>query len=331
MKNKADVIQYLLHDKKTSLPTQPVSVFAPSNIALIKYWGKRDAALNLPQTASLSVTIPGKGATTEISILDNKQDEIYLNGMLLSSQHPFFKKAVDYLDLFRPMTRCHYRINTTSNIPIAAGLASSASGFAALVLALDRLHQWQCSLTALSIAARLGSGSACRSLWSGFVLWQSGIAEDGMDSHGIALKEQWPELRLGFTMISDQPKAISSREGMNRTTNTSALYRAWPDKVSQDLQALQQALAQKEFTTFGEIVESNALAMHATMMAAWPPVVYSQPETLEHMQRIWQLREQGIPVYFTQDAGPNLKLLFLVKDEENIRQHFPGLDVVTLF
>lgn len=331
MKTKADVIQYLLQDKKTSLPAHSVSVFAPSNIALIKYWGKRDAALNLPQTASLSVTIPGKGATTEISTLDGEQDEIYFNDALLNPQHPFFKKAVDYLDLFRPVTQCHYRLHTTSNIPIAAGLASSASGFAALVLALNRLHQWQCSLTELSIAARLGSGSACRSLWPGFVLWQSGIAADGMDSHGVALEEQWPELRLGFTMISDQPKAISSREGMNRTTKTSALYHAWPQKVSQDLQALQQALAQKEFTTFGEIVESNALAMHATMMAAWPPVVYSQPETLEHMQRIWQLREQGIPVYFTQDAGPNLKLLFLAKDEENIRQHFPNLDVIALF
>ena len=301
--------------------------FAPSNIALIKYWGKRNQALNLPNTDSLSISLGCYGTTTRVSRTD-AHDVYQLNGRPLSMESAFGKRLQQFLDLVRPRVNYYYQVDTHNSVPTAAGLASSASGFAALVTALNQLHDWRLDWPALSILARLGSGSACRSLWQGFVHWHRGEREDGLDSYATPLSLAWPEFRVGLLVITTQTKAISSREAMQRTVKTSNRYQGWPTQVANDLAELQRALPALDFATVGRVAECNALAMHATMADAVPSVSYTLPETLALQERVWQLRQSGVPVYFTQDAGSNLKLLFLESHSPQIRMAFPEVVVI---
>lgn len=303
--------------------------FAPVNIALCKYWGKRDEKLNLPVNSSLSVSLPELGATTRVSFRGG-HDLLRLNGTDHPQDSAAARRVSKYLDLFRPDRDTFFLVDSESNIPIAAGLASSASGFAALALALNDLFQWNLGLHDLSILARLGSGSACRSVYTGFVIWHAGTRADGMDSFAEPVDGEWPGLCLGLIMVSRHEKSVPSRTAMKRTVETSMLYRAWPAKVESDLKDLRRAIEEKDFDLLGRTAESNALAMHATMMDSRPPVLYWMPETVEEIKRIWHLREKGVPVYFTMDAGPNVKALFMEKDIQEVQKHFPLMEIAVV-
>lgn len=330
--NKADVVKLILGERLAYLPHDlSAKAFAPTNIALCKYWGKRDQALNLPVTSSLSISLGNQGATTEVSIIEQTQDMALLNGESVNLFSSFGKRLIAFLDLFRAGRALHFKIATETTVPLAAGLASSACGFAALVLALNKLFNWQLAAHHLSILSRLGSGSACRSIWSGFVEWNKGVSPDGMDSYGSIIPAVWPELCVGLLIINKNEKSISSRLAMQRTLDTSVLYPLWPEKVEQDLIAVKKAIQEKDFLLLGKTAESNALTMHGMMLSAWPPVSYFLPETVTAMQKIWDLRQQGAALYFTQDAGPNLKLLFLSSEAEWVRAHFPLLEIISPF
>lgn len=252
---RLDVVKQIVPPLSSSLQT--ASAFAPANIALCKYWGKRDSELNLPMTSSLSVSLGDKGTCTKISV--NDQDKIILNGDMLSLDLPFAKRLIAYLDLFRTQDHLHFSIETTNNIPTGAGVASSASGFAALVLALDKLFQWQLDKKYLSILARLGSGSACRSLWQGFVKWHVGVRVDGMDSVAEPLSIEWPNFRMGLLIFSEKEKSMGSREAMQRVVATSRFYKEWPAQVADDLNIIEQALSQQDFDLLGKTAESMRL------------------------------------------------------------------------
>ena len=328
--DKYEVVkQILINARRPQVGNAAAYAWAPANVALCKYWGKRNVELNLPITSSLSVTLGKKGTFTKISHVA-VSDHFVVNGALIPLNSPFAIRLQKFLNLFRP-AGVHYLVETDSTVPIAAGFASSASGFAALVLALNNLYNWNLTKRELSILARLGSGSACRSLWSGFVEWQKGVLDDGMDSHSVPLPEIWPELRIGALCFTDAPKAISSTAAMQSTVATSALYHAWPQKVAQDLQDLKNALVTRDFTLLGKTAESNAQAMHAAMAAANPPIVYHQPATLVAMQKVQDLRNQGIAVFFTQDAGANLHLLFLAETEAIMTATFPEIEIIAPF
>jgi len=331
MSSKKDIVDALLSHCSRTPMREYGQAFAPTNIALCKYWGKRDQILNLPMTSSLSISLGDKGATTKIKQIDASTDQVLLNGKSVLLETAFSQRLTDFLDLYRPTPKTRYHIETQMNIPVAAGLASSACGFAALVMALDHYYGWSLDQKDLSILARLGSGSASRSVWSGFVEWKKGSASDGMDSHGHLLSTTWPEFRVGLHILNAGEKIISSREAMRRTVETSQLYKAWPAQVEQDMLTLQQAITTQDFESLGATAENNALAMHATMMSARSAILYSQPETIMAMQKVWQLRAQGIPVYFTQDAGPNLKLLFLESVTADIDTAFPDLIICEPF
>lgn len=305
--------------------------YAPTNIALCKYWGKRDAELNLPFTSSLSIALPDKGALTQLTVHEYDRDVVLLNDHELIPDSEFVKRIVQFLDLFRPEQSWHLNINIKMNIPAAAGLASSASGFASLTSALNDLCEWKLEKPTLSILARLGSGSAARSLWNGFVEWHAGVDSDGMDSHGEPLDFEWRALHVGILTVSEEAKLISSREAMQRTVNSSPFYANWPKKAMQDLLLLKQALQTKNFSLLGGVAESNALSMHATMLSSWPPVCYFLPETIALMWKVWALRKEGLEIYFTEDAGPNLKLLLLEKDKEAVKSAFPAIELIKLF
>ena len=157
----------------------------------------------------------------------------------------------------------------------------TASGFAALVLALDDLAGWRLDKRQLSMLARLGSGSASRSVYDGFVEWHAGMKDDGTDSFAFPLNEQWPEFRIGILELSDARKPVGSRDGMNRTVETSALYNSWPQQAFSDIEIIRDSIEAFDFSMLGKIAEHNALSMHATMMSAWPPLIYLQPKTIE--------------------------------------------------
>jgi len=305
--------------------------FAPTNIALCKYWGKRDEQLNLPMTSSLSVAIPEKGSMTHLTLHDQPDDIVVLNGDELAADTQFVQRIKAYLDLFRLEQSWRLRIDIQLNIPVAAGVASSACGFASLISALNDMFAWQLSMRDLSILARLGSGSAARSLWAGFVEWHAGVQADGMDSYAEPLKFEWSELNLGILLVTEKEKSISSREAMQHTVDSSLLYANWPRKVARDMVIFRQALQAKNFSLLGGTAESNALTMHATMLSSWPPICYFLPETIAAMHQVWQLRKEGLELYFTQDAGPNLKLLFVEKNKEKVLGAFPKLEVSKLF
>ena len=307
---------------------------APVNIALSKYWGKRDTILNLPTNGSASISLPGLGTETKIKIIspaDNNQDRVSLNGQLLEADNAFAKRVSAFLNHFRDNTDTLFEVTTYNSVPTAAGLASSASGYAALVLALNDLFEWNLADKELSLLARLGSGSASRSLFSGFSVWHQGIQDDGLDSYAESIETQWPEFCVGLLEIDVKQKPVSSTQGMQNTVETCALYQAWPEQANRDLQTILQAIKEKNFSTLGKTAEHNALTMHATMIATWPPIVYWQPESVEAMHKVWQLREQGVEVYFTMDAGPNLKLLFLKTEKPAIKQAFKDVKILEPF
>lgn len=323
------IIQNLLKNRSNHIQTQG-SAFAPVNIALIKYWGKRDPHLNLPITDSLSISLRTLGTRTRIQLCEG-EDQITLNGERLETTHPFSQRTRAYLNLFRPQADMGFCIHTDNDLPTAAGLASSASGYAALVLALNDLFQWQLEPSALSILARIGSGSACRSLWNGFVHWHAGQAVDGFDSYATPLAFSLPELRIGLITLSHQHKPVSSRLGMQQTVHGLSLYSAWPNMVKQHLADIYPAIEAQDIARIGKISEHNALSMHATMLSASPSLCYFLPETLAGLHTLWQARHQGLACWATLDAGPNIKLLFAAKDEADVHNCFPQLQVVQPF
>ena len=209
------------------------TAIAHPNIALIKYWGKRDRALNLPAVPSLSITLAPFQTRTTVS-WGEQSDAFEINGEVATGSAA--ERIGSFLDLVHP-ARPPVHISSQNNFPTAAGLASSSSAFAALALAASAAAGHERSLKDLSILARQGSGSACRSLWGGWVTWERGQAADGTDSHGtpLAPQDHW-DLRVIVALVSSEKKAISSREGMLHTEATSPLYDGWVTSAEADLQ-----------------------------------------------------------------------------------------------
>jgi len=320
-------------------PATRGEAFAPANIALCKYWGKRDAELNLPVNSSLSISLGQLGTRTAVKFAKSA-DKVFLNGK--PAPKDFAARVSTYLNLFRKEGQ-FFEVRTKNDIPTAAGLASSASGFAALIKALDQLFGWGFNPRELSMLARLGSGSATRSLYDGFAVWHAGARADGMDSYAESFSDvgenkevqaqpassDWKNLRVGILEVSKVRKKTGSADGMNRTRETSELYESWTAQADCDFDELRTAIVAQDFPMLGKTAENNALAMHATMLAAWPPLCYWKPQTLALMQKVWQAREEGIELYFTIDAGPNLKLLFLEKDTRAVRKLFPKVQIIS--
>ena len=303
------------------IPGESGAAYAPANIALAKYWGKRDRALNLPMNGSLSISLGTLGTHTTIRAAAD--DRITLNGTDATPDSALYRRTFAFIDLWRRGDPQPLHVETTNTIPTAAGLASSASGFAALTLALARYWQLDLADSDLSAIARLGSGSAARSLWHGFVKWERGTRDDGRDSIAAPITSDWQELRIALVEIDGGAKKTASGAGMNHTTATSPLYAAWPETAAADLAAIEAAIHARDFSALGSVAEANALAMHATMLAARPALCYLQAQTLTTLHRLWQARAEGLEIYATIDAGPNVKILCRAGDEAAVRALFP--------
>ena len=313
--------------------TQTVKARAHANVALVKYFGKRDIPLNLPAAPSVSITLSPLNTETTLSFIEGDADDVLLAER--PAEEKFARRISDYLNIFRTLSNTEraVRVSTANNFPTAAGLASSASGFAALAVGAARLFGLEMDTDQLSALARRGSGSAARSVCGGYVMWRRGESADGADSvaQTIAPPEYW-DLRILVGVTTSGPKEIGSTVAMERTRITSPYYPAWIDSTQVAAAEAVAAILKKDFEKLGDIVEHSAMSMHAAMAAAVPPIVFLKGTTLDVFHLARTLRRNGTPVYFTCDAGPQPKLLCQAKDAEGIVQTlraFPGiLDVI---
>jgi diphosphomevalonate decarboxylase len=281
---------------------------AQPNIALVKYWGKRDAALNLPVVGSISITLDSLWTRTEVRFVPGQtHDRVSLNGR---SDEAEAKRVTACLNLLRGRAAVDWGADVASrnNFPTAAGLASSASGFAALVHAGAKALGLELSAAEQSVFARRCSGSAARSIFGGYVEWAHGRLADGTDSvaQPLLAAEAWP-LRVAVAITSTAAKQVGSSEGMRRTAQTSPYQSAWVDTQEADLSTARSAILARDFDALALISEYSCLKMHALAMAAQPGLLYWNGATVECMHRVRALRQQGLPVFFTVDAGPQLK------------------------
>ncbi|WP_172369153.1 diphosphomevalonate decarboxylase [Sporosarcina jiandibaonis] len=294
---------------------------AHTNIALIKYWGKRDEELFLPMNNSLSITLDQFYTITSVQFCEClTADKFYLNETLATDDET--KKISELLDLIRKLSgvKMFAVVDSLNKVPTAAGFASSASGFAALAAAATKAIGMDIDEQTLSTIARRGSGSACRSIYGGYVEWQKGELLDGTDSYAeqVLHEKEW-DLTILSVLLEPKEKKILSREGMRRSVETSPFYQGWLETVDEDLEVAKQAINERNFEMLGEVLERNAMKMHATTLGANPPFMYWQSATFDVMEKVQELRESGFRAYFTIDAGPNVKVLCQPKDEEYVR------------
>jgi diphosphomevalonate decarboxylase len=300
---------------------------AGTNIALVKYWGKRDEALNLPATGSLSLTLDRLGTRTRVAFDGGEggRDRVTLDG--LPAAEKVAARVTAFLDRVRALAETSARatVETHNSVPTASGLASSASGFAALAVAAARAAGLELSPTELSVLARLGSGSAARSIFGGFVEMVRGARADGSDAaaHPIEAGAGW-EVRLVLALTATGEKALGSTAAMRRTAETSPFHHAWLAGVDGDLAAARAAVAAHDLEALGAVAERSALRMHADALGADPPILYWNPATLAAMARVRALRAAGTPAFFTIDAGPHVKVLCAARDADLVAQALDG-------
>ncbi|MFI1019053.1 diphosphomevalonate decarboxylase [Streptomyces sp. NPDC020965] len=332
---RSDHLTALAHARDTAVPATAV---AHPNIALVKYWGKRDEHLVLPRVDSLSMTLDILPTTTRVCRDPAAgRDRVTLNGRPAAGEA--LRRVVAFLDLVRERTGLAHRavVDSENTVATGAGLASSASGFAALAVAAAAAYGLDLDATALTRLARRGSGSAARSIFGGFVVWHAGpdagtVAEADLGSHAEPVPVGDLDPALVIAVVDGGPKAVSSRVAMRRTVDTSPLYEPWAVSSKEDLTGMRAALLAGDIAAVGEIAERNALGMHATMLAARPAVRYLAPATLTVLDRVLRLRDDGIPAYATMDAGPNVKVLCRRADADlvagAVRAAVPGGSVL---
>jgi diphosphomevalonate decarboxylase len=297
---------------------------AHSNIALIKYWGKADARLALPATSSVSLTLDAYLTETSVE-WGADQDSITLDGERIGGVPA--DRVGRFLDLVRELSgrRDGATVVSRNTVPTAAGLASSASGFAALAAASTAAAGLEPTPRELSILARKGSGSASRSVFGGLAVWYAGT--DDASSYAEQLPDPGLDLAMVVAVVNAGTKEISSRDAMRLTAETSPYYRAWVDASRGDFDDMLVAVAAGDFTRIGELAESNAMRMHASMLGATPPVSYWEADSVRCLRLVRELRSAGTECYATMDAGPNVKILCRRPDLDVIRDAVTSLGV----
>lgn len=305
---------------------------AHTNIALIKYWGKRNETLILPTNNSLSITLDGFYTETTVAFKDGlTRDHFSLDEQVISGVQ--YDRVTAFLDLVRDYAgrrNLYANVSSINKVPTAAGFASSASGFAALAAASTRALGLSPTDQDLSRLTRLGSGSACRSIYGGFAEWEMGKELDGTDSYAIpiASADYW-DVRVAAVVLNASMKKVSSREGMKRTVDTSPFFAGWVESNPVDLRQIKDGIRDRDFQKVGQVAESNCLKMHATTLGANPPFTYWHDTTLTVMQAVQTMRTNGTPAFFTIDAGPNVKVLYLPEDEKNVERKLHNIPGVT--
>jgi diphosphomevalonate decarboxylase len=299
---------------------------ANPNIAFIKYWGKADEAQNLPANPSLSMNLAALTTVTTVEFHPGLSADTVTIGNQAAGERPRARVAA-HLDRVRALVgiRDRARVASRSDFPAGTGLASSASAFAALSLAATRAVDLDLDLATLSRLARLGSGSACRSVPAGFCLWE-GDTDETSFARQVAPPEHW-NLRDVIVIVSWLHKTVGSYDG-HRLASTSPFHRARLAAVPELLEAVLQGLKGRDLAALGPAIEADALAMHGVMMTSKPSLLYWLPATVAVLQAVQAWRDEGLGVYFTMDAGPNVHCLCQAQDAVEVRERLRNLEGV---
>lgn len=291
---------------------------AHPNIALLKYWGKRNVPGNLPAVPSLSITLNNLATTTTVA--DADADRLCLNGREVTDG----KVARTLAAWRRDHSIPPLAISTRNNFPTAAGLASSASGFAALATAVDAHCRLGLTKAQLSELARRGSASAARSIHGGFVT----LAGPDWRAEQLLPGSAWP-LCVVVAIVATGPKVVPSTEGMERSRTTSPYFDAWVASAAPDFAAMKEAVNARDFAALAGLAEASCLRMHALMLSSRPPLFYWCGATLECLRTIRDLREDGCQVFATVDAGPQVKAICAPQDRERVESALRRINGVT--
>ena len=290
------------------------TAIAQPNIALIKYWGKRDLELNLPAVGSISITL--RDLFTEMQVeLDERlsADKLTVNGLLDETMLPRLSAC---LDLVVGGGRPRASIVSRCNFPVAAGLASSASAFAATTVAAAHAASKSLDVEALANLAGRSSGSAARSLYGGFAELKN--SDNKIIVSTLCESEQWP-LTVVIAITETGPKAVGSTEAMEISRRSSPFYANWIERQDDDLKTARNAILKRDFEQLAAIAEHNCLKMHSVMWASRPPIVYWNSVTMRCLQTVRKLQGSGVGVFFTIDAGPQVKAICLPEHAHEVR------------
>ena len=311
------------------MTTRSAVAVACANIALAKYWGKADERENLPAVPSLSLTLAGLSTRTRVE-LDPAlgDDEVVLDGSTARGRAR--ERVIGVLDELRRLsgTRHFARVTSANDFPTASGLASSASGFAALALAGSSAFELGLPADAVSSVARRASASAARSVFGGYAALEAGARS----AERVLPGEDFP-LHMVVALTASGPKSVGSTEGMLHTAATSPYYRPWVDDAPRVYRAVRDAVLARDLAALGPAIEQSALRMHASMFAAAPGLVYLSAASLAAMQAVRDLRSRGTLAFFTMDAGPHVKVLTAPNDAALVAEALratPGVERVVV-
>ena len=303
------------------------TAIAHPNFALIKYWGKSNFGENIPAMSSLAITLNTMVSETTVSFPDDLEEDTWILNGLKQPTLGQIQSPCDYLKKISLIDQ-PYLIESINNFPTAAGLASSASGIASLVTALDNALETKLSGQQMVEVAILGSGSAARSLFSGFVHLE--VIEKGLRCSTTLEAEEWP-LNVIVCITSTNEKRISSRRGMKISKITSPMYIDWVSNHQKDIELALQAIEDKNFHQLGKIAEQNCLKMHNVMKTSKPPIDYWNSGTYACVEKVKDMQGKGMPVFFTIDAGPQVKIICepdVSKDVISLIEKLPGVQSI---
>lgn len=294
------------------------TAIASSNIAFTKYWGKKDESLRIPQNGSISMNLSNLLTTTTVEFLNKYQkDEVVINNVHLGGGN---SRVIQHLDRIRKLANIQKKAKVVSqnNFPTGTGLSSSASGFAALSLAASSAAGLKLSEKELSILARLGSGSACRSIPSGFVEWIDGDSNETSYAAQIFPENYW-HIADVIVVVSNKKKDVPTSIGQ-KTAQSSPFMNIRLSRMKEKNEKIKELIKQKNFQKFGQLIEAEALELHAIMLTQTPPLIYWLPESIVVMKEVQEWRKNGLPAYFTINTGQNVHIICLQKDAKEVER-----------
>ncbi len=318
------------------MKNETITAIGTPNIALVKYWGKRDIKLNLPTNSSISITLD-ESLNTKTSVLFSdklNEDKLYINKELYDLKDRKNEKTAfmaDIIEYMRKLKKISSKmlIVSENSFPTASGLASSASGAATLCYSISKALDLNLSEKELSIIARRISGSACRSIAGGFVMWKKGEMANGSDSYAeqIVNEKHWPEVIDIITLVSGEKKKISSSEGHKLTPTTSELYKNRPSSAEARAEKLKKAISEKNFQELAEITMRDSNSLHAVMLDTYPPIIYLNDISKKIIYAIHELNESNgsLVAAYTFDAGPNAQIITLEKNKNKVVAAIKGI------
>jgi len=294
------------------------TAIAPSNIAFTKYWGRKDEKLRLPMNGSISMCLSNLLTTTTVEFSEKlKADDIIINGERREKEA---LKVSKHLDRIRKLAgiSTYAKVVSQNSFPTATGLSSSASGFAALTVAGAKAAGLNLSEKELSILARQGSGSACRSIPGGIVEWLDGDTSDSSYAKTIFEKDYW-NIADVVAVVSEGRKDISTSEA-HESANSSPFMEVRVKGMKAKNELLKKIIKQKDFQKFGELIESEALELHSIYITQKPSLIYLTPNSLLIVKLCKKWRQEGLPVYFTVNTGQDVHLIVEKKNVKKLEK-----------